>query len=288
MKKRVAKSILLGIGTILFYLPVSSAFAEISDCKSKVDIKLSETIKMTFCEIPAAQGVLIGDDRRDDEKPVKGRNFSSFQIGQFEVTQAQYKLIMGEEPWKGEEYVQENDNNPAVYVNYFGAKDFADILSRIDVTALYRLPTEAEFEYAARAGTRTDYYWGDEFSPVYAYYSYSRNTVDKDLGYAHSVVSCPNAFLDREKPGYCANSFGLMHMLGNVWEWTLDAYVANYVNAPVDGHVSVVAGAGSFRVLRGGGWYSDPEYLRSADRYGTWPGNQNGDIGFRLVRILRK
>ncbi len=257
-----------------------------SNCKNPTEVTLDVGVKMKFCEIPAGSAAIGSENGDSDEKPVIKRDFKSFQMGQFTVTQQQYKAVMGQEPWKKKNGqlkpdVQEGNDNPAVYVSYIQAKEFARVLNLIDPAAKYRLPTEAEFEYAARGGTTTNYYWGDEFDPSYVYYY--DNTKDSGL-YARNVTSCPLKTLDAKYPGYCANDFGLMHMLGNVWQWTADAYVDTYANAPTDGNVPVAGDAGSDRVARGGSWGADPQFLRSACRISGEPDDWSEDLGFRLVR----
>jgi formylglycine-generating enzyme required for sulfatase activity len=273
------------LGMTVLSLATASAFAATSNCKNPTEVTLDGAVKMKFCEIPAGSAVIGSERGESDEKPVGKRDFKSFQIGQYTVTQQQYKAVLGEEPWMGngkaKSYVQEGDNNPAVYVSYIQAKQFARVMNLIDPQAKYRLPTEAEFEYAARAGTTTEYYWGDEIDPSYAYY----NDNTKDSGdYARNVLSCPVPSLDKKYPGYCANDFGLMHMLGNVWQWTADAYVDSYANAPTDGNVAVAGDAGSYRVMRGGSWLNDAQYLRSSSRSNGAPGDRYSFVGFRLVR----
>jgi sulfatase modifying factor 1 len=266
-----------------------NAFAAGSDCKNPSELVLDGQVKMKFCDIPAAQGVLIGSENgSSDEKPVKGRNFKKFQIAQFEVTQIQYKTVTGVEPWKEngkvKSYVQESNDNPAVYVSYNDAQQFARVLSLIDKTATYRLPTEAEFEYAARAGTTTNYYWGDKIDSNFAYFRGNTETTGQ---YARKVDSCPTPILNQKYPGYCANDFGLYHMLGNVWEWTGDAYMTSYANASTDGNVAAKRDVGSARVMRGGSWNLNAEYLRSSYRYGVGPDSRSSALGFRLVRIAK-
>jgi formylglycine-generating enzyme required for sulfatase activity len=98
------------------------------------------------------------------------------------------------------------------------------------------------------------------------------------------VLSCPVPALDKKYPGYFANDFGLMQMLGNVWQWTADAYVNSYANAPTDGNVAVAGDAGSARVGRGGSWYNDAQDLRSSRRARLAPDDVSSAVGFRLVR----
>jgi formylglycine-generating enzyme required for sulfatase activity len=273
------------LGMAVLSLATSSAFAATSNCKNPTEVTLDGAVKMKFCEIPAGSAAIGSENGQSDEKPVTKRDFKSFQMGQFTVTQSQYKAVMGEEPWKENGqvklYVQKGNDNPAVNVSYIQAKQFARVLNLIDPSANYRLPTEAEFEYAARAGTTTNYYWGDEIDPSYAYY----NDNTKDSGqYARKVTSCPLKTLYAKYRGYCANDFGLMHMLGNVWQWTADAYVNSYANAPTDGNVPVAGDTGSGRVTRGGSSLSNARFLRSAYRRIDAPDDRYSDVGFRLVR----
>jgi formylglycine-generating enzyme required for sulfatase activity len=278
------------LGMAVLSLATSSAFAATSNCKNPTEVTLAEftlygAVKMKFCEIPAGSAAIGSENGQSDEKPVTKRDFKSFQMGQFTVTQSQYKAVMGEEPWKENGqvklYVQKGNDNPAVNVSYIQAKQFARVLNLIDPSANYRLPTEAEFEYAARAGTTTRYYWGDEIDPSYAYYG--DNT--KDSGqYARKVTSCPLKTLNAKYRGYCANDFGLMHMLGNVWQWTADAYVNSYANAPTDGNAAVDGHSSLNRVIRGGAYNGLAPTLRSANRDYEAPDDSRGYVGFRLVR----
>ena len=116
-------------------------------------------------------------------------------MGQFEVTQLQFQAIMGDEPWKNSDgslktHVQEGDDNPAVYVSQEDAREFASVLSALDDGATYRLPTQSEWEYAARGveNRNAKYYWGNEIDRNYAYYSGSSKGRAE---YARPVTSCP-------------------------------------------------------------------------------------------------
>ena len=135
----------------------------------------------------------------------------------------------------------------------------------------YRLLTEAEWEYAARAGTTTAYYWGDEIGKANA-----------------NCNGCGSQWDNRETSpvgSFKPNAFGLYDMSGNVLQWVEDCYHDNYDDAPTDGS-AWTSGDCSRRVVRGGSWYSDPQYLRSADRFGYATDFRSGDLGFRLARTL--
>jgi len=270
------------LGMTVLSLATASAFAATSNCKNPTEVTLDGNVKMKFCEIPAGCAAIGSERGFSNEKPVTKRDFKSFQMGQYTVTQQQYKAVLGEEPWKEngqlKPYVKEGDNYPAVYVSYIQAKQFAHVMNFVDPSAKYRLPTEAEFEYAARAGTTTYYYWGDDIDPSRAYYW------ENSTEYARDVTSCPAPALDKKYPGYCANNFGLMHMLGNVWQWTADAYMDSYANACTDGNAAVAGDAGSYRVARGGSWSDSAWSLRSSARGSGAPDHGKSGTGFRLVR----
>ncbi len=135
---------------------------------------------------------------------------------------------------------------------------------RVETGAMYRLPSEAEWEYAARAGTTTAFSFGDNITADQANY-------DQALGMSTLVGQYP------------ANEFGVHDMHGNLWEWTEDCYTPGYVGAPVDGGVRHEDGCRG-QVLRGGSWFNSEDFLRSARRFRITYGGRNGMIGFRVAR----
>ncbi len=144
--------------------------------------------------------------------------------------------------------------------------------------APYRLPSEAEWEYAARAGTRTAFWWGDEIDPTRANY-------DGNHTYRNGARG---EYRERTMPvdDFQPNPFGLYQVHGNVWEWIQDSWHENYRGAPTDGSAWEESGYGGPRVLRGGSWNNVPRWLRSAARNRNLPqGGYNG-WGFRLARTL--
>ena len=163
------------------------------------------------------------------------------------------------------------ENMPMYYVTWHECQDFIDILNSLDSTYCYRLPTEAEWEYACRAGTTTAYYWGESTSASDADRSpcwYSNNSD----GRVHEIGSLE------------PNAWGLYDMSGNVWEWCSDTYNRDESLYPVTGYPPY-EGSDSEKVIRGGSWYSEElTFCRSSMRMSMEPSSRRPDLGFRLVR----
>jgi len=193
----------------------------------------------------------------DDERPQHDVVVAGFYIGKYQVTQAQWKAVMGKNPaiFKGDPAL------PVECVSWGDAKKFCGKISLITGKA-YRLPSEAEWEYACRAGTTGDYA-GD--LDVMAWYS--NNSGDK----THPV--------GQKQP----NAFGLYDMHGNVWEWCEDVWRDSYEDAPPDGSAWLSGGGSERRVVRGGSWDGYEEDCRSACRYDLEPGHHNYSFGIRVV-----
>ena len=208
-------------------------------------------------------------DRYDDEGPQHAVTISSgFWLGKYEVTKRQWKAVMGTEPWKNKNYVSVDPDSPAVYVNWNDTQEFVKRLNATGDVA-YRLPTEAEWEYACRSGTKTAYSFGDSSSQLGDYAWWNGNADSKGEDYAHVV--------GRKPP----NAWGLYDMHGNVWEWCHDWY-GSYTSASVTDPQG--PSAGTLRVNRGGGWNRSARRSRSAHRYRYVPNDQNAYLGFRLAR----
>ena len=159
---------------------------------------------------------------------------------------------------------------PAAHVSWGDASAYAEWLSG-ETGARYRLPSEAEWEYAARAGSATNYAWGNGIEKERARYRRSpRHSLE--------MISAPVG-------SHAANAWGLRDMHGNVAEWVSDCWNPDYLGAPADGS-SWTAGDCSLRVARGGSWFSAPQFVRSASRARKPAGNRYRDIGFRVVREL--
>ena len=209
--------------------------------------------------------------RDDDEGPVHEVEISrGFWLGQYEVTQAQWAAVMGTRPWSGKDYVRANSSNPAVYISWRDVQEFIGRLNAAAGEELYRLPSEAEWEYACRAGTQTRWSFGDDASQLTDYAWYGDNTVGEK--YAHAVGT--------KRP----NGWGLYDMHGNVWEWVQDWYDDDYYNRSprVDPRGP---SSGSYRVIRGGGFHGFALRVRSAIRGHFSPAYRGLGIGVRLLRI---
>jgi len=187
--------------------------------------------------------------------------------------------------WESPGFAQ-TDSHPVVCVNFADAQAYVRWLSR-ETGATYRLLSEAEWEYAARADTTGWRYWGDDRDNTAGcrYANAADQTAKAEFGWSN-VMSCADEHVFTAPAGVLReNDFGLHDMLGNVWEWTQDCYVNSYDNAPTDGRL-VTTGECTYQVLRGGSWSSDPRSLRSADRYRFAPGDRDIYVGFRVARML--
>jgi formylglycine-generating enzyme len=243
---------------------------------------ITNTIGMSLKLIPAGTFMMgspeTEKDREDDETQHKVTISKAFYIQTTEVTQGQWKAVMGSEPWKGELYVKEGPNYAASYVDWDDAVEFFEILSGMEGKT-YRLPTEAEWEYACRAGTKTTWSFGNDEPALGVYAWYNENAWDIDEKYAHQVAL--------KGP----NTWGLHDMHGNVSEWCQDYFRRDYYpehrNPDIWSPEQDPQGpqTGSRRVLRGGSWRDEPCDARSASRDFSF--NLGGStVGFRLVREL--
>ncbi|MDM3846897.1 MAG: bifunctional serine/threonine-protein kinase/formylglycine-generating enzyme family protein [Aphanizomenon gracile PMC638.10] len=190
----------------------------------------------------------------------------SFFMGKYELTQAQYQAIMGSNPsrFKG-------NNRPVEQVSWNDAVIFCQRLSQ-KTGKNYRLPSEAEWEYACRAGTTTPFYFGE---------SITTDLVNCDGNYTYaSAPEGKNRQQTTDVGSFPPNASGLYDMHGNVWEWCLDDYIDNYSDAPRDG--SALTGRSDVKLLRGGSWFNAPGACRSACRdLDLLDGDLN--IGFRVA-----
>jgi len=235
-------------------MPAVTAGAIVKDCADCPEMVV----------IPAGS-FLMGSDKQANEQPIHSVTLRSFLIAQTEVTQEQWERVMGNNP-------SENKGRmlPVERVSWDGIQQFISKLNQ-KTQQKYRLPSEAEWEYAARAGITTEWSFGNDESKLgnYAWYR------DNSGGKTHEV--------GRKLP----NAFGLFDMHGNVYEWTQDCWHQNYFEAPTDGSAWVTNCNGTSRVLRGGSWNYHSAILRSSqrERRGLVDYTHYLD-GFRLARDI--
>ncbi len=220
----------------------------------------TNAVGMKFVLVPAGSFIMGTDKGQPDERPIHKVNISKpFYLGTTEVTQAQYEKVMGKNPSK-----HKGADMPINRVSWLDAQAFCKKLSAMDEAGSYRLPSEAEWEHACRAGSKTLYYWGDGLNKEYGWF---RETSGFKL---HPVAKCK------------ANAWGLYDMAGNAWEWCQDFYARNY--APGEQTDPTGPPEGPNRILRGGSFYSSVTSARSANRRHQEPEESDeGDITFRVV-----
>nr|VFJ92322.1 MAG: Formylglycine-generating enzyme, required for sulfatase activity, contains SUMF1/FGE domain [Candidatus Kentron sp. LFY] len=216
-----------------------------------------------------------GKGYKDERPQHRVRIAAPFALGTYSVTFAEYDRFCeatgrqkpSDEAWGRGRY-------PVINISWYDARDYCAWLSK-KTGARYRLPSEAEWEYAARAGTNTNYWWGDEFRRNFA-----------------NCVGCESLWDDKQTApvgSFAPNPFGLFDTAGNVCEWTADCWHGDYRGAPVDGcpwEKREDPGDCEWRVTRGGSWISGIWYLRSANRYWFSSDSANFNVGFRLARDI--
>jgi formylglycine-generating enzyme required for sulfatase activity len=191
----------------------------------------------------------------------------AFFMGRTVVTQKQWREVMGTEPWSGKNYVKEGDKYPATYVSWNDAVAFCKKLSAMEGKT-YRLPTEAEWEYACRAGSKTAFSFGDDAEQLGLYAWFEGNANNIGESYVHEVAQKR------------ANAFGLYDMHGNVWEWCSDLYGVYPSTPPLD---DMWSKGRPQRTARGGEWYARSRDVRCASRGGNHAESHSPDVGFRIV-----
>ncbi|MFB2839790.1 SUMF1/EgtB/PvdO family nonheme iron enzyme [Floridanema evergladense] len=243
---------------------------------------LGNGVKLDMVYIPGGtftMGAPVTEEgSRNSERPQHSVTIKAFLMGKYPVTQAQWQAVaklpkvnrdLNPDPsrFKGA-------NRPVERVSWYDAVEFCDRLCRLTGKA-YRLPSEAEWEYACRAGTTTPFYFGRTITPELANYdgnyTYGSGTKGKYRQETTTVGSFP------------PNKFGLYDLHGNVWEWCADHWHSDYQGAPNDETIWLSSDKNSSRLLRGGSWYDDPGYCRSACRHDLNADYDNLYFGFRIV-----
>jgi formylglycine-generating enzyme required for sulfatase activity len=222
--------------------------------------------------IPAGSFLMGSPDRDpnagDHEKPQHEVSLPAFYLSKYPITQQQWQSVMGNNP----SHFSGNPKHPVENVTWHDCQSFCQKLSQL-TGKTYRLPTEAEWEYACRAGTTTRYSFGDDSSQLGNYAWYDSNSGNK----THPV--------GQKKP----NAWGLHDMHGNVWEWCADDWHESYAQKPQalknNGSVVWSNSNASSKLLRGGSWLNAPRYCRSAFRLSYYPDIRGYSYGFRVVCV---
>ena len=234
-------------------------------------LDLGSGVELTLMLIPSGEFMMGSADNdgngSEDERPQHQVRLSqSFLMGATPVTQAQWRVVAGYDvkniTLKPEPSHFKGDDLPVEQVSWEEATEFCQRLSK-RTGKLFQLPSEAQWEYACRAGTETAYHFGPQITPELANY-------DQEIGQTTAVKQYP------------PNRWGLYDMHGNVWEWCQDYWHGDYQGAPMDGSAWVRGGNVNRRVIRGGSWVDLPGYCRAAYRLSGSPDYRNDFIGFRV------
>ncbi len=256
---------------------------------------------MEFVTIPAGEfwmGTDSIDAVHEDEFPRQFIEISSFEIMRTEVTQGLWEELMGTDisalcdlAGSNCEILGCGPEYPVYYVNIYDCHDFLQLLNEMDTEYVYRLPTEAEWEYACRAGTDTEYFWGDQsWHELAGNFCWFRGNANEEYWLE------PHADENGTQPVATRypNPWGLFDMNGNVKEWCSDWYHPTLEGTPADGsrymgdRPNTIEEVLQLRnVLKGGAWYWHIEYCRSASKDARTGNHQAGDAGFRVVRVPR-
>ena len=221
---------------------------------------LGAGVSMEFVLIPSGEFIMGSNNGGNDERPPHKVTIAKpFYLGKYEVTQKQWQTLMGDNPSH-----HKGDNKPVEWIRWYDCDRFMTELKRVAPGNQFRLPTEAEWEYACRAGTTNERHCADTELGEYAWYEKNSDSMTHPVG--------------QKKP----NAWGLHDMHGNVLDWCQDFYVPNYDGAPADG-TARPKGAEGNRVLRGGSYDSPTNKVRSTYRCWGYPPVRHKIIGFRVL-----
>ncbi len=234
-----------------------------------IRLMLPEDVPLELVEIPSGR-FYMGGEEIDREKPKHLVSVQSYYMGKYQVTQEQWFVIAKERELKVQRdlnpepsYFKEGIDNPVESVTWYECVEFCKRLSKLTGED-YGLPSEAQWEYACRAGTTTPFYFGETITTDLANYNnhYQKTT---------PVGQFP------------PNAFGLYDLHGNVWEWCADDWHDNYEGAPNDGSAWISNNDSATKILRGGSWFNFPNHCRSAYRSLNLPRSVLNDYGLRVV-----
>jgi formylglycine-generating enzyme required for sulfatase activity len=248
---------------LLAWVLLAPGLAPAQERPAKLSLDLGGGVKMDFVLIRPGS-FMMGSEKGDDEKPVHKVTITRpFYMGVYKVTQAQWKAVIGDNPssFKG-------DDLPVEQVSWEDCQRFvAKLKEKAGQGMICRLPTEAEWEYACRAGTKTEYCFGDDEGGLGEYAWYRANSEGKTRP------------VGQKKP----NAWGLYDMHGNVWEWCEDGYSAGYYAKSPEADPKGPSTT-AYRVLRGASWGSSANDLRSASRLWYYPSGRY--YFYRCCRVV--
>jgi formylglycine-generating enzyme required for sulfatase activity len=217
-----------------------------------------------------------GDAGNDNEHPAHPVTIAQrFALGRFPITRIEFARFVRSTGYRvGTDWIDagfdQSDRDPVVEINWLDAQAYIHWLSE-RTHQTYRLPSEAEWEYAARAGRPTEFWWGSDATGAAAFANF--DGIADGFGNTAPVGS------------FQPNGFGLFDMAGNVWQWTSDCYNTSYDGAPADGSPWLTGDCTS-RIVRGGSWYDPASALRAANRTGNHIIDHDNNVGFRVARTL--
>jgi len=228
-------------------------------------------------------GCLEDEDCRDEELPVREVSVAKFAMGKYEVTFAEYdKFAKATERRLPDDFGWGRDDQPVINVSWNDAKAYVDWLSQ-ETGEQYRLPSEAEWEYTARAGSKTTFSFGNDVAKLCEY----SNHADSSTEFEWSNTSCSDDVASQPATvgSFNANSWGVHDMHGNVWEWVEDCWHQDYTKAPSDGSPRTSDNC-TDRVVRSGSFTSDVRMVSSSFRLYTSADYPGSIYGFRVAKTL--
>ncbi|MEO5345634.1 MAG: SUMF1/EgtB/PvdO family nonheme iron enzyme [Magnetococcus sp. YQC-9] len=250
----------------------------------QLHIRAEPVTGLEFVEIPGGCFKMGSEEHDPDEKPVHELCVKSFWMSRTEVTNGQFhRFDAKHNSGEYDGHALNGDLQPVVNVTWEQARQFAGWMSgRGGVN--FRLPTEAEWEYAARAGSTTAFPWGDNPGEGCRHANVG-DAIAKKAWPKWNVFPCADGYAETAPVGmFLPNGFGLFDMIGNVWEWVADWYSPSYyASSPKDDPKGPQQGF--FRTARGGSWAVWPDYARTANRTGIDPSHPDVHVGFRLVMM---
>jgi len=238
----------------------------------KINAEFVRKINDDMVHLTGGSLLMGSNDGEDDERPIHNVLVDEFLLCKYEVTQTQWLELMGTRPWLNLKYVSSDIQTPVVNIDWYDIRDFIRRLNK-QYNESFRLPTEAEWEYACRAETTSKFFHGSLKMNLTQYAWFYDNTFKKDSMHAQAVGT--------KKP----NKWGLYDMLGNVYEWCSDWYSRNYYNkSPVQNPKGPMYG--SYKVVRGGDWARTDYFLRVSSRRYYSPHYKDVNVGFRLAKSV--